>query len=173
MNDTQALRDDLTEYIGREDFYDYMPNMQNCISSIESKVASTAKQYREQQAKDLAERKSAIMSLPEWAVLGVDDKNRLGAELVALTLTATDDLAGLRKLINDQLFLEKKLKQIEAEIKKLVEEAPPEGDEHTFIEEIAVPKSFSSLAELNDFITTLEQLRDKLTDGVTLIIKWK
>lgn len=173
MSDTQALRDELAGYIDREDFYDYMPQMQNHITSIDSKVASTAQSYRGQLEKNLAEKKKALMSLPEWAILGSVDKNRLGGDLDALKVTTTDDMPGLQKLINDQIYRSSRLDQIEKEIKELGVLSDPGEDEHIIIEEITVPKSFSSLSELNDFITTIEQLREKLVEGVTLKIKWK
>lgn len=173
LSDTQELRHDLAEYIGREDFYDYMPDMQNRISGIETKVASAAKEYREKLVNELTEKKKALMSLPEWLLIGSDDRIRLGAEMDALTFSVTNDVTGLQKLFKDQVYISSRLSKIEAEIKELGIISDPGRDEHTITEEIVTPKKFSSMNELNDFITTLEQLRDKLSDGVTLIIKWK
>ena len=117
--DTESSRSELAEDIAREDFFNHMPAMQNRIADIKGKVEQAAIQFIEEQAQKLEDDKARLQNLPEWGLLGTDDKVRLVAELESLSVDDSNDLNGIKKLINDGYLFANELSRIEKEIKAL------------------------------------------------------
>ena len=117
------------------------------------------------------------MSLNDWTLIGEEDKNRLGAELNDLEVSATDDLAGIKKLINYQYVISNKLKRIETEIKELAkdqeEEEEPGKEDGFVVKTINLPKQLSSTDEIVAVIKQLEEFRTELEKGLKIKIIWQ
>ncbi len=110
--------------------------------------------------------------------MGVEDKARVGSELDALTVDATVDLNGIRKLLNDSYFFNSELERIEKEIKALSlsgddgGEGGFEGEEFVDVT-LDVPKIITSADNLDELIRKLESLKAQLDEGLTLKITWR
>jgi len=166
--ETRTDREQLSEYIGREDFYKYMPEIQNSLQGINTKVEAAVSDLIQEQGKWLETEKARIQNLPEWSFLGTDDKSRLGAELDALKVLSVTDLVGLQELVNSRYVLQDRLGYIESEIQEL---AYPK-----LIDEVEVslnaPRFVTSWEEIEALISRLEELKTQLAEGITLRITW-
>ena len=172
--ETKSARDELSEHIKRDDFNKYQTQIQQRISDIESKISTTAALFNDQQKEELESEKKRLMSLHEWTMLGEEDKNRLGTELNELGIAATNDLAGMKKLIKDQYVISAELKRIEKEIYALAEpppEPPPQPDEEEKV--MVLPSQRPSPKELVAFIQQLEEARVGLEKGQKIKIIWQ
>ena len=83
---------ELDDYIAREDFFDHMPAMQGLLAEINSMIEKAAKNFLQAQIDQLENRKSRLQALPEWSLLGAEDKTRIGGELDGLKAEATMDI---------------------------------------------------------------------------------
>jgi Family of unknown function (DUF6079) len=176
MLNTESSRSELAEYIAREDFFNHMPSMQNRIINIKGKVEQAAIQFIEEQDKKLENDKTRLQDLPEWGILGTDDKVRLVAELESLRVDVGNDLNGIKKLINDGYLFSNELSRIEKEIKTLAEKVGKKGENgDTDIVDVTleVPKLVSSVNALNALIQKLQELKTQLEDGFTIKITWR
>lgn len=174
--DTEFSRSELAEYIAREDFFNHMPAMQNRIADINGKVEQAAIQFIEEQAQKLEDDKARLQDLPEWGLLGTDDKVRLVAELETLTVDAGNDLNGIKKLINDGYLFASELSRIEKEIEALAEkfgEEDQNGDTSVVDVTLDAPKLVSSADALNDLIQKLQELKTQLEEGIIIKITWR
>jgi len=153
-----------------------MPAMQNCIADIKGKVEQAAARFIEGQTQKLEDDKARLQDLPEWGLLGTDDKVRLVAELETLTVEVSADLNGIKKLINDGYLFAIELSRIENEIKALAEKVGEEdenGDASVVDVILDAPKLVSSEDMLNDLIQKLQELKTQLKKGITIKITWR
>ena len=177
--DTENIRDELSKYIERDDFYKSQTQIQQRISDIESKISAKASLFNDEQKNELKSEKKRLMSLNEWTMLGEEYKNRLGSELNNLEVVATNNLAGMKKLIKDQYVISAELKRIEAEIKALAErqedEEDPGGgeDDDIVIKTINLPKQVLSGEEIQAVIKQLEEVCGELEKGLKIKISWQ
>lgn len=170
ISETQGLRDGLNDDLQRNDFYNYMPQMQNSITEIEACVSVAASEFIKQQTDDLTARISRLLSLPEWNQLGTEDKNRLGSELDELKVEAKLDLDGLRQLINNDYDLNNQLRRFESEI---IELAKIPSDEE--IQEVIIPLPRGDLTTtvVEELVAKLQEVRAMLDDGKRVKITWR
>ena len=176
--DTEPDRSDLSELIGGDDFFDQMPAMQTRLAELNSKVENAAAEFIKVQASKLDEQKVMLQILPEWGLLGAEDRAHVGAELDALTVEASIDLNGIRKLLNDSYFFDSELARIEQEIIDLSDPGEGGGGEKPGGEEVVsitleVPKLIKSADNLDALIQKLELLKVQLQEGLTIKITWR
>jgi len=173
---TQGLREELSEYVTREDFYKHMPEIQNHVANIGSQITTAATKFAEEQASDLKTQINRLQVLPEWNLLGTEDKARLGGELDGLQVEGETDLEGLKHLINNKFLLSTELYRIESEIRELAkrEEVPPEGEDEE-IEDmtISVLRGVVTATALEDLLVRLHEIRSMIDDGKNVRITWK
>ncbi len=178
ITETQDLRTELANYINREDFYKFQPEIQQRISAITKIIADKAAEFSSQQQQALENEKSSLTSLHQWSLLGEEDKNRLGAELDGLEVSAATDLDGIKKIINDQFAINTELKRIEEEIRNLAEQQVPSGGENDDrepdkVKTISLPRQITSPEQMDSIINQLEQARQALVEGLKITITWQ
>lgn len=178
VSDTETDRVELGEFINREDFFDHMPAMQGHLTELGGRIEKAAAAFIQTQTEKLADDKARLQSIPAWGVLGAEDKSRIGGALDALTVEATTDLNGIRKLLNDSYLFNSELERIGQEIKRLAapkdgEEAEEPGGEKTVTVTLVVPTYVTSPESLDVLIRQLEELKAQLKEGMTLTIRWR
>lgn len=180
--DTETERTALRDRIDRDDFYRHMADMQSLIAGIRNRIETAAHDFAEEQAATLESKKKAIRGSAEWALLGAEDRDRLGAELDALVVaSATPDLDGLRKRMADEYLFGKEIERIQREMEKLVRETPPpdDGDDefpgggNVMSVSLEVPRQVDSPEALDDLIRELEALKARLEPGLSILIRWR
>ena len=174
--DTESDRNLLSEHLKRDDFYQHMPTMRNTITEIEGQIKKAVEKLNEEQTEDLKKKIPRLQSLPEWSRLGTEDKVRIGGELDRLAITVDLNIAGLRRLINQQFIITRELQRLEAEIRELgtPKKIPDEGGGEEVVVEVTLsaPTSFGAIEELDDFLAKIQEIRKQLTEGRKVTIKW-
>ena len=172
---TEADRAELVECIGREDFFNHITAMQHRVSMIKTIVESAAGDFLRENIQKLEAEKLRLQSLSEWALLGTDEKARLGAELDALIVEATCDLNGIKKLINDGYYFASVIDRIEAEIKTLAGDGGGGGGDGPgfFDVVLEVPRLVTTADGLDDLIQKLQDLKIQLQEGSAIKITWR
>ena len=114
-----------------------------------------------------------LQRLPEWAGLTQEERGNTIAQLEALGLTVTDDLAGLRKLLARDYDISTTIEELKRSIVRQdqerrlqeLEEQAGKGDTpapKTLSRSISVPKKVGSAAQLDALIRTLTDLKTQL-----------
>lgn len=134
---TAMLRDELSEFLGREDFYTVASDIRTRQTALREQVKAAAIGLGQEIAGHLDSQRESITNLPEWAELPADDRSEFSNQLDGTTLPEATDIAGIRQLLNRRMELDANLNQIRSAVverhKKRTEEknlppAPePEG----------------------------------------------
>jgi hypothetical protein len=134
---TAILRDELGEFLGREDFYTVASDIRTRQTALREQVKVAAIGLGQEIASHLDSQRESITNLPEWPELPADDRSEFSSQLDGTTLPEATDIAGIRQLLNRRMELDANLNQIRSAVverhKKRTEEknlppAPePEG----------------------------------------------
>ncbi len=177
--ETKDNRAILLGHVEGEEFYKHQTQIQQLISDIDFKISVNTCVFNKQQQEELEFEKKKLMGLFEWGMLGEEDKNRIGIELNGLKIEAKDNLAGMKKLINDQYVIHAELKRIEVEIKTLAahenEEEEPDGEEpdDVVLKTVKLPRKISTSEDIRQVIRQLEEVCGELEKGTKINIIWQ
>ena len=163
----------INERLSQNDFFKYTTEFASHLTLIKSRVRDTAIAMQTEQAQRIKDAEQDLVRIAEWKELTQQEQNNLLADLEMLTITASEDLAGLRLLVNQEYSIQSQLQDIKGRIErigqqrlqdKLREEQEKAGKEgKKKITRTLQPKShITNMADLNQLITQLEQLRGEL-----------
>ena len=126
-----------------------------------------------EQAQRIKDVEQDLVRIAEWKELTQQEQNNLLADLEKLSITASEDLAGLRLLVNQEYSIQSQLQDIKGRIERIgqqrlqdklreeQEKAKKAGQQK--ITRTLQPKAhITSMADLNKLITQLERLRGEL-----------
>lgn len=172
----KELSDDLetlSERLKKEDFFKHAADLSSLLTHIKARVRETVSSLSEQQKQRLKEGVEDLQRLPEWAGLTQGERCNAIAQLEALGLTVSDDLAGLRKLLARDYDISTTTEELKRSIVRQdqerrlqeLEEQAGKGDTpapKTLTRSISVPKKVGSVAQLDALIRTLTDLKTQL-----------
>jgi hypothetical protein len=172
----KELSDDLetlSERLQKEDFFRHAADLNSLLTHIKARVRETVRSLSEQQKQRLKEGVEDLQRLPEWAGLTQEERGNTIAQLEALGLTVSDDLAGLRKLLARDYDISTTIEELKRSIVRQdqerrlqeLEEQASKGDTSapkTLTRSISVPKKVGSAAQLDALIRTLSDLKTQL-----------
>lgn len=170
------LRDeiaDLNERLSHADFFKYSSDFAGSLTTMKSRVRDTTFALQSEQQQRISDAEQDLRRLSEWPALTQQEQNNLLADLEKLAVTASEDLTGLRLLVNQEFNIQNQVQDIKTRIQetgqqrlqdKLREEqeqAKKEGKKK--ISRTLNSKSqITSIAELDGLISELQQLRGEL-----------
>ncbi|HEB09728.1 MAG TPA: BREX system P-loop protein BrxC [Spirochaetales bacterium] len=170
---TQAEREELKEYLSLENFYEHYSDLQKANRSIKSKTNDALKQLQSEMEENLLNERKRIESLPEWSIIGEDERIAFGERLDRLEVTCTSDLQGMKKLIGDGLYFSGEMSSVEGELNQRVGDIQigefTETKDYTFS---YLPDEITSFQEIDEIIKHLQELKSLLARGVKLKIRW-
>lgn len=174
VTSTTGLRADAAELLKREDFFTQMPAIQTALKNLQVAVRDGCKALAAGQTASLDREVNAIESMFEWTKLGAEQQNAFSERLDKLKITVTEDLDGIRKLLNHQFTISTELERIKAEIRVLTKPKENGGTKKPSVEmTISLPKEISSVEEVDDAIAELEKVRVQLNEYEKVTIKWQ
>ncbi len=178
MDHTATTRTGLRELIGRNDFFDAIPELQTQLGDLESKVAEAVSALTEEEEKWLEEERKRIRGLREWGQLPEEDRVACGSRLDRLGINAATDLLGMQKLINDHYTLMQELRCIEQDVISIAQRDiviinNPENDLEPLDVDLSVPVLLRSRQEIDAIILELEALKSKLESYSTIKVNWR
>lgn len=170
------LSDDLEALSGRlekDDFFKHAADLNSRLTHIKARVRDTVNSLCERQKQRLKEGVEDLQRLPEWAGLTQEERGNAVAQLEALGLTVSEDLAGLRKLLSRDYDISTTIEELKRSIvrqaeerrrKEFEEQAGDTGSQEPkrLTRSITVPTKVASAAQLEELIRTLTDLRSQL-----------
>lgn len=173
---TDEARAQAKEILGREDFYDRLPDLRAAVADIAARVEETREALAAEQADFLADRRAALEALPDWGRLGEDDRARLGDAVDGLSVPVGAGIDGIRHYVYQKFDLGSRLGLIHEEVRRLAAEADDVGDEHEVHEGETVrlddlPREIATTAQLDALIGRLQGLRDAVASGARIVLR--
>jgi hypothetical protein len=170
------LSDDLetlSERLEKEDFFKHSADLNSRLTHIKARVRYTVNSVSEQQKQRLKEGVEDLQRLPEWAGLTQEERGNAVAQLEALGLTVSEDLAGLRKLLARDYDISTTIEELKRsivrqELERRRKDSEDQAGENAVREpkrltlSISVPMKVASAAQLEALIRTLTDLRSQL-----------
>ena len=163
----------LNERLNHADFFKYNTEFASSLTILKSRVRDTVIALQAEQQQRIADAEQDLRRLSEWPELTQQEQNNLLADLEKLTVTSSEDLSGLRLLVNQEYAIQSQVQDIKKRIQetgqrrlqdKLREEqerAVAEGKKK--ISRTLNPKlQITSIEELDALIAELQQLRGEL-----------
>jgi hypothetical protein len=122
MRDSEAIREELSGYLEREDFFAVGADIRNRLQSLEGLVRAGATELSSQFSKALDAERNAITSTPQWATLPEADRATYSDELSLLKVGTATDLEGMRAIVNSKLEADSLLSNMRAKVDSRVKE---------------------------------------------------
>lgn len=173
--DTAQLCAEVQEFLKRDDFFNHLPDLKNRLTSLEVAVEAGVTVLTAEQQTFLHNEVTAIQSSSDWARLGQDDQNAFSNRFDHLTISATPDLAGLRKLLAHQYTLSNELKRLQNEIRECAKPKPVPADairEESVEVILTLPAELTSPEQLDQLIADIEKLKPKFQQYVRIKLRW-
>ncbi len=174
------LKDELTETLSdviaklqHAEFFKFGTEFASQLTHIKGRVRDTAISLQTEQQQRIKDAEHELTRVAEWPELTQQEQQNLLADLEKLTVYAASDLAGLRTLINQEYSIQSQVQQLKQRIRQLGQQrlqdklreeqaaAAKEGKKK-ITRSVKAKKHITSLAELNQLISQLEQLRGEL-----------
>lgn len=165
--------DALSERLEKDDFFKHAADLNSRLTHIKARVRDTVNSLSERQKQRLKEGVEDLQRLPEWAGLTQEERGNAVAQLEALGLTVSDDLAGLRKLLSRDYDVSTTIDELKRSIarqvqerrrKELEDESGDTGSQEPkrLKRSISVPTKVASAAQLEELIRALTELQSQL-----------
>lgn len=182
----EAAREDLeavADVLAQEDFFKRKADLSTRRTAIEGHVAVAVDDMRQAQAEKIRAAETELSLLPEWLDLTAEEQGNTLAEIQGLSIEASRDMAGLKRLIArqfdiDSLIAETKAKVVkESKARRAATYPPAQPVTGGVLREkprkaIEVPARIESVADLDALIRTLSLLRHELsTTDLEFILK--
>ena len=106
----------LSERLAKEDFYKHIPTFNTMLTSLQSKVRDAAVAMADVQAKTIKTGEKELPRLYEWRELTQEEQSNVFAELEKLQITHSEDLDGLKQLINQEFVINSELTSMKEKI---------------------------------------------------------
>jgi hypothetical protein len=160
----------LSERLEKEDFYKHTTDFNSLLTHLKTRVRDAVITLSEQQRFRLTEGVEDLQRIPEWEELTQEERGNAVNRLDGLALTATQDLAGLKKLLARDYDINSTIEELKRSIqrqgrervRRRVEDERANYDETGPVKlsrSIAVPAMMTSAADIDSLIQQLHELR--------------
>lgn len=163
----------LSERLAKEDFYKHIPTFNTMLTSLQSKVRDAAVAMADVQAKTIKTGEKELPRLYEWRELTQEEQSNVFAELEKLQITHSEDLDGLKQLINQEFVINSELTSMKEKITQKGKERQQQRleDEKQKMKEkgatkikrkVPLPSVITTVAGLDECIDTLQELKSEI-----------
>jgi len=174
------LREDLDdelkkvgERFARNDFYTHLADLSTTLTSIKSCTRDAAIEMTKNQRTAIKEKADELQRLPQWLELSHDEQSQVLNQIEGITVESTEDLAGIKKLLNQSFDVQTQIAAIrdgilktarERQISRIEEErkeAKKDG-QTKLSRSVIIPATISSAGDLEELIRSLQALKAEL-----------
>jgi hypothetical protein len=174
------LRQDLDEdiavlegWIAKDDFYKHVTDFNSTLTTFKARVRDAAKSMGDAQIDKIQESEEGLRILTEWVELTQEEQNDMLGRLEEQQIETTQDLHGLKKLINQDFVVLSRFNELkdrivqkgkERRIQRLEDEkqkAKKEG-KTKIVRKVILPSAINSVEQLNKLIQHLNALKNEL-----------
>lgn len=163
----------LDERIQQDDFCKHATDFNTSLTAIKSRTRDAAVQMAEAQKTTIKEAKQDLPRIPEWTELTQEEQSQSLAQLEELLIDASQDLAGLRKLLSQEYVIASRLSEMKRQIEQLgrdrqlqrleEEKAKAKKTGQTKLtRSLSIPAAMTSTGQLESLIQQLQSLRNEL-----------
>ena len=175
-----VLKEELTEPLSdvaarlqHADFFKYSTEFASQLTHIKGRVRDTAISLQSEQQQRIKEAEQDLTRVAEWAELTQQEQHNLLADLEKLAVNAGADLQGLRTLVNQEYTIQTQVQQLKQRIQRLGQQrlqdklreeqaAVAKEGKKKITRSVTAKKQITNIADLNQLISQLEQLRGEL-----------
>jgi len=174
-----ALKEDLRDVFEHIDerlkvleFFKHSVELASFLTQIKAQVNSTVSIMAEEQKTNIKAGEQDFNRIPEWKELTSQEQNNLLADLEALKIEVSQDLSGLRDLVNQDYTTQKLILDLKSRIKKIgqqrlqekvkeeQEEAKKTGKKIT--RKMTAKRQITMISDLDELIKELQEFRSEL-----------
>jgi hypothetical protein len=163
----------LSERLAKEDFYQHTADFNSQLTHLKGRVRDAVITLSEQQKLRLKEGVEDLQRIPEWEDLTQEERGNAVSRLDGLALAATQDLAGLKKLLARDYDINSTLEELKRSIQRqgqervrqrMEEERAKAGDKGPvkLSRSINVPLKLTTAADLDALIQQLQEIKAQL-----------
>ncbi len=172
----QYLADDLTqvgERLTRNDFYTHLTDLSSTLTTIKGCARDAAIEMAQSQQTAIREAADELQRLPQWSELGRDEQSQVLNQIDGITVESTEDLAGIKKLLNQSFVVRAQIDAIrdgiiktarERQILRLKEEREQAqiAGQTKILRTVNIPATISRADELEKLICTLQTIKAEM-----------
>jgi hypothetical protein len=149
-----------TSILEKEDFLDHREELGKAADELANVVTEGLTKLKKSQDDLRKEFSDELEASGTWTKLEENERKSILQSVEDLEKKSSQDLPGLRELVNHEYDLQNRLRSIKQEAEKLADErSKVRKDQST---PIAAPRRFENPAEIDEFIKRLEALKKKL-----------
>ena len=172
-NDVEESLAQIGERLGQENFYQHSADLSSTLTSIKNHLREAIVQMMEAQKNTIKIAKQDLPGLFEWNELTHEEQSQILAQLEALAIEVTKDLAGLKQLLGQEYTIQSRVssirKRIEevgherqlARLKEEKEQAAREGRSR-ITRSLNIPTRVTNSSQLDALIQQLQTLKTEL-----------
>lgn len=165
--------DTLAARLGQEDFYRHIADFNSLLTHLQGRVRDTVSTLASQQKQRLSMGIEDLQRIPEWNELTQEERGNAIRRLDDLTLDATQDLVGLKKLLARDYDINSTMEDLKRSIQRqgqerrrqrMEEERAQIGDQGPtkLTKSITVPVKMTSQADIDALIQQLNEIKAQL-----------
>jgi hypothetical protein len=173
----EAVREDLHSVAGilsQDDFFKRKADLSTRRTTIEARVADAVTAMRKAQSERILAAEGEMSLLPEWTELTAEERVGALADIRDLAIEVPSNMVGLKRLIARQFDIEATVAETKAKVVREgkarrqptippgVSEPPARGMEKAR-KTVPLPARIGTVAELDDLIRMLRELRPELS----------
>jgi hypothetical protein len=154
------------------EFFKHNVELALLLTQIKTQVNSTVSIMAEEQETNIKAGEQDFNRIPEWKELTSQEQNNLLADLEALKIEVSQDLSGLRDLVNQDYTIQKQILDLKSRIKKigqqrLQEKVKEEQEEakktgKTITRKMTAKRQITMISDLDELIRELQEFRSEL-----------
>ena len=170
------LREDLltlSERLKTEDFFKHSADFNSLLTHVKGRVRDAVISLLGQQKQRIKKGAEELQRVHEWRELTQEERSSAIGQLDCLELTASHDLAGLRKLLARDYDISSTIDELrhsiqrqgQERIRKRIEDERAEKDQRDpakFEQAISVPKKMTKAADLDALIFKLTEIKAQI-----------
>jgi hypothetical protein len=157
----------IAERLGQEHFYTQAADLNSGLTQIKSLVRSAVRQMMDDQMDTIRAAQQELQGLYEWAELTHEEQSKALAQLEELSIKVSEDLGGLRQLLNQDYNIRRLASALKHDIielgrKRQMERLKEMKDGEKFRRTLSIPLRLTSAEQLEVLIQKLQALKSEL-----------
>lgn len=163
----------LQERLEHPDFFKFVPDFATALTDIKAKVRDTVARMQTEQEVRIRDGEQDLLRLPAWKELTSQERDSLLGDLEGLAIAASDDLSGLRTLMNQEYTIQSQLQDLKRRVEqegqqrlskrlKAEQEKAQKAGQTKITRTLQPQRCITSISALDELIKNLEQLHEEL-----------
>ena len=163
----------LSERFGKEDFYKHTNDFHSQLTHLKGRVRDAVIRLSEQQKLRLKESVDDLQRVPEWSELTQEERGNAINRLEGLALTATQDLAGLKRLLARDYDINSTLDDLKRSIQRQGQERlrqrieeerakTEKGSPAKLTRKVTLPAKVTTATDIEALIQQLHEIKAQL-----------